>query len=276
LQAQRLQGEEGKRAMIHKLTIRDPNNTPLSYWGKEEALTSIKEIAFQPGVNVLYGKNKSGKSSILKLVATFFFAIGESEKTNITSLGYRTVYPWVHHGEPTEKEFMFIKSAVIEHDGQGIVYANYGPRDTYHKAPPGIYDLFAKYQPRTSISVDHDKYIPESDLKIAQTFFATTHTPGPPTLMIDTPDAGMDLIEQFSLWEKLSQVSPEDYQLIIATNSPFALDIPGFNYIELTPGFYSDAKQSALAWANGLSRKDIHTDMDKAYSMGEYRSGNNE
>jgi hypothetical protein len=264
--------------MIQKLTILDHENTPLTHWSKEPVLLSLKEIAFEPGVNILYGKNKSGKSSILKLLAHFFYAAGESERSNISTLSYRTMYPYVYHNDPQEKHFAVSKSVAIEHDEQGLVYVNYGFRENYYKPMISLDQVFTKYPPKTKIEVLHDNYIQSADREQSETFFKSDLPLGVPTILIDSPDSGMDLTAQFDLWEKLSQVRPEDYQLIIATNSPFALDIPGFNYIELTPGFYATAKQSALAWAstlNGWKPKKM-PDMDKVYAMTEYRTGKKE
>lgn len=249
--------------MIFKLTINDHQNTPIHYWKDHSVLTSLKEISFEPGVNILCGKNKSGKSSILRLLAHFFYAY-ESGKTYLCPTGHRAMHPYVYVGGKDGSRNTVIKSATIDHDEQGVGYANFGPAEYYKKAP--IFDeFFAKFPPRTAIPIARDNFITSADITIAEEFFKSSRTIGAPTLLLDTPDGGLDLLGQFALWDKLSQVKPDDYQLIIATNSPFALGIPGFNYIELTPGFYSTAKGAVSSWAEALK--------DSKYSMDEYRSG---
>lgn len=41
--------------MIHKLTIKDPTKTPMPWLGKVNALKALREFAFKPGLNVLWG-----------------------------------------------------------------------------------------------------------------------------------------------------------------------------------------------------------------------------
>lgn len=253
--------------MIHKLTIHSQGNLPLSYWKDKSSLTSLKEVSFQPGVNILYGKSLSGKTSILRLLAYYLYA-HEDGRTTLSPVSHRAMFPYVypHDKDSADKQVATSKSFTVEHDNQGVSYTNFTPKERSYKATPTIEELFVKFPPRNPISIVVETYIPDSDKKIAEEFLKTEVLLGAPTIILDSPDAGMDLIQQFDLWQKFSQVRPEDYQLIVATNSAFVLDIPGFNYIELTPGYYSMAKSAVNAWAEELND-------NEDYSMSQYRMG---
>lgn len=66
---------------------------------------------------------------------------------------------------------------------------------------------------------------------------------GPKTLLFDEPESGYAMGWQAGLWKNIfSQVNPQEFQLIVATHSPFALRIPGANYIEMSPGYLQEAE----------------------------------
>jgi energy-coupling factor transporter ATP-binding protein EcfA2 len=60
--------------MITNITIVEPSSLPIEWWSKNKRLKSIKEVDFKPGLNIIIGKNNSGKSSLLTLMAKMFYA----------------------------------------------------------------------------------------------------------------------------------------------------------------------------------------------------------
>lgn len=85
-------------------------------------------------------------------------------------------------------------------------------------------------------------------LAVIEELLAGKCAAGPKTLLFDEPESGYSLPWQASLWRKIfSQVDPEKFQVIIATHSPFALEIPGANYIEMEPGYAHECFVTLLA-----------------------------
>lgn len=83
---------------------------------------------------------------------------------------------------------------------------------------------------------------------------------GPKTLIFDEPESGFSLPWQAGLWSNIfGKVDPERFQVIVATHSPFALGIPGANYIEMEPGYLRECLKAARQFVNRLvpGQKDI-------------------
>lgn len=75
---------------------------------------------------------------------------------------------------------------------------------------------------------------------------------GPKTMLFDEPESGFSLMWQAGVWKNIfSKVDPKEFQLIIATHSPFALQLPGAHYIEMQQGAILEAE---VAVASLLSR----------------------
>lgn len=89
-------------------------------------------------------------------------------------------------------------------------------------------------------------------LEQAERLLAARIPAGPKTLLFDEPESGFSLPWQSGLWQNVfAQIDPQEFQVIIATHSPFALRIPGANYIEMEPGYMT---QSEVAVATLMSR----------------------
>lgn len=82
-------------------------------------------------------------------------------------------------------------------------------------------------------------------LEMAEEMLEPKCDPGPKTLIFDEPESGFSLPWQEGLWNNIfSKVDPAKFQLIVATHSPFALGIPGANYIEMEPGYIRQSMDS--------------------------------
>jgi len=75
-----------------------------------------------------------------------------------------------------------------------------------------------------------------------QEYLKGTMKPGQPTVLLDEPDAGMDWLTKESLWTLIMATSDRK-QYIIASHSIFAMNFPGANFIELTPGYLEKCRQ---------------------------------
>lgn len=64
---------------------------------------------------------------------------------------------------------------------------------------------------------------------------------GPMTVILDEPDRSFDANNQWILWSQIIPRVAKDFQLIVATHSPFALACPDVSVIDMLPGY---AKES--------------------------------
>lgn len=85
-------------------------------------------------------------------------------------------------------------------------------------------------------------------LRVIEELLSAKCAVGPKTLLFDEPESGYSLPWQAGLWKNVfSKVDPEKFQVIVATHSPFALEIPNAHYIEMTPGYAHECFVTLLA-----------------------------
>ena len=60
------------KKMIERLTISDNGDLIISWWKDVKTLKNKKIFTFKPGINIIIGKNASGKSTLLMLLARHF------------------------------------------------------------------------------------------------------------------------------------------------------------------------------------------------------------
>lgn len=65
---------------------------------------------------------------------------------------------------------------------------------------------------------------------------------GQPSVLLDEPEANYSLAWQARLWRLLADATvAQNFQVVVATHSPFALGIGHAHYIDLEPGFRQEA-----------------------------------
>ena len=96
----------------------------------------------------------------------------------------------------------------------------------------------------------------EPRLKAVDDMMAAKIPKGPRTLLFDEPESGFSFDWQDRLWRGVfERVDAAKFQVIIATHSPFALAIPGANYIEMEPGYLDQSEKSLRHLAERLGRR---------------------
>lgn len=77
------------------------------------------------------------------------------------------------------------------------------------------------------------------ELKISvQTHLTGSIPQGQRTIILDEPETGLSLPFQAGFWRNvMASKKAAGFQIIVATHSPFALNIEGANYIETSPGY---------------------------------------
>jgi predicted ATPase len=70
---------------------------------------------------------------------------------------------------------------------------------------------------------------------------------GQKTFIFDEPESGFSLPWQAGLWASIfAKLDPNEFQVLVATHSPFALGISGANYIEMSPGYVRECEVAVL------------------------------
>ena len=219
------------------------------------------EITFTPGLNILFGPNGSGKSNVTGILA-FHLAAEQGGHSCVTSDWIRNVFGIV--GEPQ------LPWDVV-HDGQPVVYVNprnavgliggmagfdndffnEGIQNTITKASSGQHTL-RRITNAAQLLLGAAPFPSKIEFKAGRTpklapkidaHFAATCPLGPNTVILDEPESGLSLPFQAGFWRNaLASVAAQKFQIIVATHSPFALNIKGANYIETEPGYLQQCR----------------------------------
>jgi len=247
--------------VIHKLYIKNPEKTPCPWWPKVEGLKGRRTFRFTPGLNILWGRNGVGKSTVLTALARYFHC-EQGGRSVVTGHSSRKLRPDLLSDR-------FLKGVQVEHDGQCVFYINPGNAvglmggafdDDFFME--GIGNTMAHISAgqttlmRTNMVMKHlekGKGVPEIEYKWnvdaktkkgIEEMLAPTSEKGPVTILCDEPDRSVDLDFARQLWDILPRAAA-GRQIIVATHHVFALKVEGANFIDIGPKDYR-AKCEAL------------------------------
>jgi predicted ATPase len=245
-----------------------------AYAAKHPFFKDRKRIDFKPGLNVLFGPNGSGKSTIIRILAGTMCA----ELGGVSTITQSSLDKYVDSGnfmddKPKVRHKVGLK---VAHDGQPIVYCD--PRErlgfrggrvdldfpnriamevsnngshgekSWQRVKVSIGALMGLAEFPSEIDRCMDRrYVNDiwkKKIDIVEAAMTATIEKGQPTILLDEPEANFSLIWQRNLWEWLS--NPEhtkNFQIIVASHSPFSLGIQGANYIDLEPGYRAEVEE---------------------------------
>lgn len=246
-----------------------------------------RTLDFKPGLNILFGPNGSGKSTALNILAQTMAAQQGGSSTVTEDLVSSTVdmlsrirakaaakaptgsmrdklgLAVVHDGQPVlyadPRKAVGLAGGAFDYDflRKGIVEASGGKRISHGQLSLGrTNDLLAVLAGHTTFPPEIDCRLRKTQLNdlwreaigVVEARMAATIEKGQPTVLLDEPEANFSLIWQNQLWNFLSRKEvARDFQLIVASHSPFALGIPHANYIELEEGYASQAEAALMA-----------------------------
>lgn len=246
--------------MIHSVAVKNAKLTPCPWWADVEGLKGRKTFRFKPGLNILWGRNGTGKSTVLTALARYFHC-EQGGRSVITTTSCREICDTFAHDEKNKWK----TGLKVEHDGQTVFYINPGKAvglmggafdddffqegitNTMMKGSAGQTTLM-----RTQMTLDHlkkskgkiedrigenvnDLWL-EIRAKVLEMLKATVDEKGPLTILLDEPDRSIDLDYARQLWDILPIVARER-QVIVATHHPFAIRLDEkpvcAHYIEL-------------------------------------------
>lgn len=252
--------------MLHRLTIKDPSKTPVKWLAQVDAFKQPREFTFTPGLNVLWGRNGAGKTSLTKLLARIFHC-EQSGAPVVTEESLRVLA-----GNSINNELDVEASLELEHDGQGVRHFDPGHaagligngaafdwdfggeglqnlmfrgsagQTTMFRSDRLTQEIIADVVPRVTWKIRraHVNSLWQARCDLAARLLKKNSKKGPPTILLDEPERSYDLNTQGGLW-RMMRAYADEVQFIVASHSLFALGIPEANYIELSPGYLQQA-----------------------------------
>jgi energy-coupling factor transporter ATP-binding protein EcfA2 len=254
--------------MIYKLNIKDSAKTPVQWLAKVDALKQRRVFEFKPGLNILWGRNGSGKTSLTKVLARLFHC----EQGNHPLVTQESLRQLVGDGALEAVDIQ--KGLQIVHDGQGVRHFDpgcavglmggmaafdwdfgaEGISNTMFKGSAGQTTMFrfdrlaqeivASEVPEVSWKFSREragKDIWGRRVTLAARLLEGNAPKGQPTILLDEPERSYDLNTQIGIWRFLRAYA-DQIQFIVASHSLFALKIPEAHYIELSPGYLTGAE----------------------------------
>lgn len=269
--------------MIHRLSIKDPTKTPVKWLAQVAAFKKPRTFVFTPGLNVLWGRNGAGKTSLTKLLARVFHC-EQSGAPVVTEESLRILA-----GDSFNNELDVEAGLELEHDGQGVRHFDpghaaglirNGAAFDWDFGGEGIQNLMFRGSAGQTTMFRSDQLtqeivaavVPEvawklrraglNDLWAARFDLATkllkkNGKKGPSTVLLDEPERSYDLNMQSGMW-RMMRAYADEVQFIVASHSLFALGIPEANYIELSPGYLQQSLavvETLRTWGEDQPRK---------------------
>jgi energy-coupling factor transporter ATP-binding protein EcfA2 len=241
--------------VIKSIKVREnADEFPCYWWKKVKQLEKVDSFSFENGLNVLLGPNGSGKSTVVRTIARMFFA-EQGGRITFTQSAFSELY---------RKNVCTSDSFYVEHDGGPVFYLNQsdtvglvggqfdddffieGITATVNKYSSGeksivgihrAFSLVNEYYKKFSIVDDKlgncNSYYMEK--KKAAIDFLKPSVFGIPVLILDEPEAGLDLFCEMKMWESIRKVAKK-IQVIVCSHSIFALESEA-NFIETEEGY---------------------------------------
>ena len=259
------------------------------------------KTVFKPGLNIVYGPNASGKSTMVRMMARYLAAeqggvscVTETWLNDICGFGEtKSQMPceMAHDGRP----LMFYDARAtpgLIGGGFDDDFFSEGIANTMAKGSTGqlgfnrmsrMLNVLLKKeapQPAAAASKPARKKAPakasaspakpqseipwrvnrsavndhwSKKIAVADALLEAKCAKGPRTLIFDEPESGYSLLWQRGIWENVfSRVNPDEFQVIVATHSPFALGVKGANYIEMEPNIVATSTASILELATRI------------------------
>ena len=261
--------------MISELAIDDLNRSCVHHAREVPFLKEHDRVGFKPGLNILWGGNGTGKSTILSAIARMLHC-EQGGRTCVTKDSLGAVFE-VPSADPKsrfgERSDTLADGVVPIHDGQCVLhfdpghavglafggaafdwdFAGAGVANTMFRGSSGQVTLERCNEVLYTI-VKPEKW-PKIEWKVSQkgeyyaprtsqveAFLKGTLEQGQPTVLLDEPDRSLSMKLQAGLWTNLAARYSKNVQIIAASHSPLALHLPGVNYIEMTPGYLAECE----------------------------------
>lgn len=235
--------------MIRSLKIVNIDATPVPWAPKAKLLQGMTEFKFENGLNIVWGENGTGKSTLISIMARLLHCEqgGKQKVTAESTRNLGRVYP---------------RGAVLDHDGSPVSYVCpdktpglIGGTFDYDFLEKGVWNCqFHGSHGETTVfrineaimqAIDASKFAqsPEVECPTHGNFLGDiraalkgTGERERPTVLLDEPDMSLDMFKSAKLWDILSFAS-KSCQVIVVTHNALALNIPGAHYVEVDDAY---------------------------------------
>lgn len=248
--------------MIEKLKVIHVDTPPISWWSTP--FPHKRTFTFKSGINLLWGPNGSGKSTIIKALARMTHC-EQGGVSTVTSSSIKEVLGLNFHKKDTinmsvqfdgKQVIYFEPSNQVGIAGNSFDYDFFveGVANASSKASSGqlAIERFARLMKRGEEEIiwkvhkDRVNDVWAKKVELIKKMLTPTIEKGPPTILMDEPDAALDWPNKLPLWKwvQLEGVA-EKVQFIIATHSIFGLWLmqhPNVHVIELKKGYREDCE----------------------------------
>lgn len=251
--------------MIDRLTVVDRSRMPLSWWDKVPFCAASDGWDFGPDLTIVWGPNGSGKSTLILTLARLLHC-DQGGVSKVTQTSVRAL--WKH---PT-----FLTGADVRSDGKGARYikpdklvGSVGGQFDDDFFDEGFQNIGRKNVSSGQGTVLRLNDLPRAGEPGAEPFdvvdvvgssvndlwgaakrettrcLLDPRVPvGKTTLLLDEPDMHLDIPTQEKVWRGVFLRLLPAFQVIVATHSPWAVNVPGATYIETTDGYLAKCRES--------------------------------
>lgn len=271
--------------MFDSIVFKGLSQSALFGYAKDVAFfKGRKVLKFKPGLNVLFGPNGCGKSTVLNILAQSLAAAqgGVSTVTQDHISSTVDMFAALRQRDGVKGEMKDKIGLEVRHDGQPVVYSD--PRKTVglvggsfdddfmerglaeamgsarrshgqlslSRTDSALAVLMGKSASPTSIPYTMNKKHVNDQwvqaIEIVEKRLQANTERGQPSVLLDEPEANFSLVWQSRLWTLLRRPEvAQKHQVIVASHSPFALGLPDAHYIEFEPGYMADALSALRA-----------------------------
>lgn len=252
--------------MIRSLKITDNTNAPLHHLPKLKPFANGAEFTFRKGVNVIIGKNGSGKSTMMNLLRIYTFCDCELESTMRRAKlidGISGSFDKLTRGV-FDTKFLGGVDVVADY---GLKTFNLCTREEYSsneqfsgarlyaRMESGsksagekrllFFDMMCgkMFDGKIGFTINLD-FCPEDAREAAKEYYERNQKNADevmPTILMDEPDQNLDVVNGKHLYGILGKKQREDTQVICSLHNPALIyklsKLANVNFIELTEGY---------------------------------------
>lgn len=269
--------------MFSSISLKGLSASPaFSYAAEVPFFAKRKSVDFKPGLNILFGPNGCGKSTVLRMMARTMCAMQgglsvvteQAVSDNVDMLGSLAI------GRRSARSAMKHQvNLKIAHDGQPIIFCDpratigitvggaafdsdffgkgvqeslmAGRRSTGQSALSRMGTAMAVMNGDAGFPTEVFKKVRRKDvnstwgeaLDVLEAAMEGAIPKGQGTILLDEPESNFSLAWQARLWDLIAKPSvAERYQVIVASHSAFALGIAHANYIDFQEGERTSAE----------------------------------